>query len=79
MNIFFENPQKMREISDAAKQTVEDRFDLKTILIRYGNVFMEAMNYQKPITKDFQNWKPYEEYKPSIFTKLKNRLYFVIK
>lgn len=75
----FENPQKMREISDAAKQTVEDRFDLKTILIRYGNVFMEAMNYQKPITKDFQNWKPYEEYKPSIFTKLKNRLYFVIK
>src|SRR5690606_4117701 len=62
-------------MKQAAKETVRQRFELSDIVRAYQQVLEEVLKAEKPgETKDFSEWQPYVEYKPSILSRIGFRL-----
>jgi glycosyltransferase involved in cell wall biosynthesis len=57
-----------------AKARVTERFNLKDILQQYRQAFQNGTTFNKPQAKAFKDWRPYVEYKPSLYTRILNRL-----
>jgi glycosyltransferase involved in cell wall biosynthesis len=62
-------------MKQAARETVRQRFELSDIIRQYQAVLEEVLKAEKPgATKDFSEWQPYVEYKPSIIQRILNRV-----
>lgn len=71
LNLVAENTELQKNLSSNAIQKIREQFNLEQILTTYDETFQEAMKFQKPNEKVFSRWKPYKEYKPSLFDRLK--------
>jgi glycosyltransferase involved in cell wall biosynthesis len=74
----IEQLDKDRELlyimKQAAQKTVLERFEMSSIIRQYQQVFEEVLRTPKPENiKIFSEWKPYIDYKPSLFQRIKNR------
>lgn len=70
-----EDRDLLYRMKSAARDTVRQRFDLPAVIQQYQNVFDEVLNTKKPgRTRDFTEWQPYVEYKPSILNRIGFRL-----
>ncbi|WP_209332842.1 glycosyltransferase family 4 protein [Lunatimonas salinarum] len=62
-------------MKQAARETVQQRFELSDIIKQYQQVFEKVLEAKKPgRIKDFSEWRPFVEYKPSILRRISNRI-----
>jgi glycosyltransferase involved in cell wall biosynthesis len=70
-----EDRELLCRMKQAAMETVRQRFELSDIIRQYQQVFEEVLRMEKPgRIKDFSEWRPYVDYKPSISERIKNRI-----
>jgi glycosyltransferase involved in cell wall biosynthesis len=68
------NRELLNKMKFEAKATVAKKFNLKDILQQYRQAFQNSTAFNKPQAKVFTDWRPYVEYKPSLYTRILNRL-----
>ena len=70
------NRELLHNMKLNAKAKVREKYDLNVIVEKYREVFDEVSDSTKPKEAiGFDNWKPYKEYKPSIYQRIRNRLF----
>jgi glycosyltransferase involved in cell wall biosynthesis len=66
---------RLYQLKEKARKRVNEKFNLEDIISQYQEVFEEVLSGPKNHPpKDFKEWTPYKEYKPSIWKRILNRI-----
>jgi glycosyltransferase involved in cell wall biosynthesis len=66
---------RLQQLKENSRKRVIEKFDLVHVIYQYQKVFGEVLLSPKKIpSKDFKDWVPYKEYRPSLWRKILNRV-----
>jgi glycosyltransferase involved in cell wall biosynthesis len=69
------NRTRLHRLKEKARKRVNEKFNLEDIIFQYQEVIEEVLSGPKKLpSKNFKDWKPYKEFKPSIWKRILNRI-----
>ncbi|MES2808155.1 MAG: glycosyltransferase family 4 protein [Bacteroidota bacterium] len=74
INLLNTDRELLHQMKQAAKDRVDNCFNIDDVLRQYKNVFEGVKDFNKAPTVSTVNWVPYVEYKPSLYHRFLNKI-----